>query len=112
EAGAIAEVFAASRPPDLPLRLGSSKSNLGHAQAAAGVFGVMKMVLALQHERLPKTLHASTPSRYVDWSESPLALLQQAEPWPRTEGRPRRAGISSFGISGTNAHLVLEEAPP
>ncbi|MGK4000974.1 SDR family NAD(P)-dependent oxidoreductase [Sorangium sp. So ce1036] len=111
EAGALAEVFGPGRAPERPVYLGSSKSNLGHAQAAAGVAGVMKMVLAMQHEVLPRTLHAEEPSPHVAWEGSGLSLLQQAHPWPRG-GRVRRAGVSSFGISGTNAHVILEEAPP
>src|SRR5438128_2670239 len=91
--------------------LGSSKSNLGHTQAAAGVLGVMKMVLALRHEVLPKTLHAEHPSRQIEWEGSGLSLLQEARAWPREPSRVRRAGVSSFGISGTNVHVVLEEAP-
>ncbi|MCP4530228.1 MAG: type I polyketide synthase, partial [Delftia sp.] len=84
---------------------------LGHAQAAAGVLGVMKIVLALEHERLPKTLHAETPSPHIEWEGSGLALLQSPVAWQRDRDRVRRAGISSFGISGTNAHVVLQEAP-
>ena len=108
EAGALAAVFR--RDPASPLYLGSVKSNLGHLQAAAGVAGVMKMVLALQNEQLPPTLHAAEPSPLVPWAAAGLRLLQKAHPWPRG-ARPRRAGVSAFGISGTNAHLVLEEAP-
>ncbi|MGC5407648.1 SDR family NAD(P)-dependent oxidoreductase [Streptomyces sp. DT225] len=112
EAGALAEVFGPERPDGRPVWLGSSKSNIGHAQAAAGVAGVMKMVLALQHQTLPKTLHADEPSPHIAWQDSGLALLDTARPWRREATRPRRAGVSSFGLSGTNAHLVLEEAPP
>ncbi|XXU74684.1 SDR family NAD(P)-dependent oxidoreductase [Sorangium sp. So ce1151] len=110
EAGALAEVFSSGRPAEQPVYLGSSKSNFGHMQAAAGVAGVMKIVLALQHELLPKTLHAETPSPHIAWEKSGLSLLQEARPWPKN-GRVRRAGVSSFGVSGTNAHLILEEAP-
>ncbi|WP_443070301.1 SDR family NAD(P)-dependent oxidoreductase, partial [Streptomyces sp. WAC05374] len=111
EAGALAEVFGPSRSDDRPVWLGSSKSNIGHAQAAAGVVGVIKMVLALQHETLPKTLHAEQPSELIEWDGSGLALLQEARSWERDEARPRRAGVSSFGLSGTNAHVVIEEPP-
>ncbi|MFJ9693761.1 amino acid adenylation domain-containing protein [Kitasatospora sp. NPDC101183] len=110
EAGALAEVFGPGRPAGQPLRLGSGKSNIGHSQAAAGVLGVIKMVLALQHQALPRTLHVEEPSPHIAWAEAGIELLAEAADWPRGE-RPRRAGISSFGISGTNAHLVLEEAP-
>ena len=72
---------------------------------------MIKMVLALQHEHLPKTLHAEQPSAHIEWEGSGLSLLQEARPWPRDAARVRRAGVSSFGISGTNAHVVLEEAP-
>ena len=111
EAGALAAVFGASRSEGRPLWLGSSKSNIGHTSAAAGVLGVIKMVLALQHEVLPKTLHAERPSEQIEWAGSGLALLQEACAWPREASRVRRAGVSSFGISGTNVHVVLEEAP-
>ena len=111
EAGALAEVFGPTRREGEPLYLGSCKSNLGHTSAAAGVLGVMKMVLALQHERLPKTLHAETPSGHIAWDGSGLSLLQEARPWPRRAERRRRAGVSSFGVSGTNAHAIVEEAP-
>ena len=104
-------MFGPSRGEERPLWLGSSKSNIGHAQAAAGVLGVIKMVLSLQHELLPKTLHAEHPSEQIEWEGSGLSLLQEARAWPRDASRVRRAGVSSFGISGTNAHVVLEEAP-
>ncbi|HRI48653.1 MAG TPA: type I polyketide synthase, partial [Pseudomonadota bacterium] len=108
EAGALTAVFAPGRRQ--PLHLGSAKANLGHTQAAAGVVGMMKVVLALQQQELPRTLHAHPPSPHIGWQGSGLALLQEAQPWPRGK-RIRRAGVSSFGISGTNAHVILEEAP-
>ncbi|NUP39674.1 MAG: SDR family NAD(P)-dependent oxidoreductase, partial [Streptomyces sp.] len=111
EANALAEVFGASRPAGRPLYLGSLKSNIGHAQAASGVAGLIKVVQSLRHGLLPRTLHADTPSRHVDWADSGLHVLREAVAWPAGE-RLRRAGVSAFGISGTNAHVIVEEAPP
>ncbi|MFE2567686.1 SDR family NAD(P)-dependent oxidoreductase [Streptomyces mirabilis] len=112
EANALAEVFGDSRPQDRPLYLGSLKSNIGHAQAASGVIGLVKVVQSLRHRTLPRTLHADTPSRHVDWENSGLRLVRDTAAWPSAPGRTRRAGVSAFGISGTNAHVIVEEAPP
>lgn len=111
EVQAAAAVYGASRDPDRPLLMGSVKTNIGHLESASGAAGLIKVVLSLQHEAIPKSLHFQDPSPHIPWDSLPVQVVDEARPW-QTNGRPRRAGVSSFGFTGTNAHVIVEEAPP
>jgi acyl transferase domain-containing protein/D-arabinose 1-dehydrogenase-like Zn-dependent alcohol dehydrogenase/acyl carrier protein len=110
EVQAAAAVYGAERDPNRPLLIGSVKTNVGHLESAAGIAGLIKIVLSLQHEMLPQNLHFNHPSPHIPWANLPVRVIDKAIPWQR-HGRPRRAGVSSFGFSGTNSHVIIEEAP-
>jgi acyl transferase domain-containing protein/NADPH:quinone reductase-like Zn-dependent oxidoreductase/acyl carrier protein len=110
EVQAAAAAYGASRDADRPLLMGSVKSNIGHTESASGAAGLIKVVLSLQHEMLPKSLHFDNPSPHIPWDSLPVRVVDEARPW-QADGRPRRAGVSSFGFTGTNAHVLIEEAP-
>lgn len=110
EIQALGAVFGESRSASSPLPVGSVKTNIGHTEAAAGVAGLIKVVLAMQHDQIPPHLHFERPNRHVDWGKLAVSVTRSARPWPRTD-RPRAAGVSSFGFIGTNAHVVLTDAP-
>ena len=111
EVQAAAAAYGVGRDPNRPLLIGSAKTNIGHLESAAGIAGLIKVVLSLQHEVLPQNLHFENPSPHIPWDSLPVRVVDKAIPW-QASGRPRRAGTSSFGFSGTNAHVLIEEAPP
>src|SRR5580693_2955723 len=110
EAQAAGAVFGAGREASRPLLIGSVKTNIGHLEAAAGIAGVIKVILSLEHETLPQHLNFQNPSPHIPWDQLAVQVVKEATPWERN-GRPRIAGVSAFGFAGTNAHVILEEAP-
>ncbi len=110
EVQALAAALGNDRPAHVPITVGSIKTNIGHAESAAGVAGLLKAALSLAHARIPRSLHFDEPNPHIDWAALPVGVAAQSSAFPDTGG-PRRAGVSSFGMSGTNAHVVLEQAP-
>ncbi|MGK7908957.1 MAG: SDR family NAD(P)-dependent oxidoreductase [Synechococcus sp.] len=110
EIRALAAVLGHNRPGDRPIAVGSVKTNIGHLESAAGVAGLIKVILSLQHQQIPPHLHLKQPNPYINWDELPVTIPTRLTPWPQGY-KPRLAGVSSFGASGTNAHILLEEAP-
>ncbi|MEW6234512.1 MAG: amino acid adenylation domain-containing protein [Candidatus Omnitrophota bacterium] len=110
EVNALSEVFRKGRPPEKKLLIGSVKTNIGHTEASAGIAGVIKVILSLQHKKIPASLHYHTPNQHIPWNETPIKVVSEAMDWIKTDA-PRVAGVSSFGLSGTNAHVLIEEAP-
>ncbi|MDT7758568.1 MAG: hypothetical protein QOH27_4466, partial [Mycobacterium sp.] len=110
EVQAAAAAYGGSRDEDRPLLMGSVKTNIGHTESASGAAGLIKVVLSLQHEVLPQSLHFDKPSPHIPWDSLPVRVVGESIPW-HADGRPRRAGVSSFGFTGTNAHVLIEEAP-
>jgi len=111
EATALTEVFGPSRTHQEPLLIGAAKSNIGHTQAASGLVGLLKVILAMHHSTLPRTLHITKPTTGVDWESANMAPVLRNQPWPTRESQQRRAGVSAFGIGGTNAHVIVQEPP-
>jgi acyl transferase domain-containing protein len=111
EIGALGAILSIDRPPDRPCLIGSVKTNIGHTEAAAGLAGLIKVVLSMQHRQIPASLHVEALTPHVPWATLPIHLQRELGPWPVTEG-PLIAGVSALGIAGTNAHVVLQDAPP
>ena len=111
EVNAVAAVYGVERADDAPVQLGSIKTNVGHMEAAAGLAGVVKVLASMGHERLPATLHTHPRNEHIAWDGLPVAVVDEGAPWPHQPGRLRKAGVSAFGLSGTNAHVILEESP-
>ena len=111
EVRAAAAVYGEGRQPGQPLLIGSVKTNFGHLEAAAGAAGLIKVLLAMEHGRIPQHLHFRTPSPHIEWDSLPVRVTGEATPWPEADGKPPRASVSSFGFSGTNAHVILEGRP-